>query len=186
MVVPAQRQIATTPPEPPAAKIQAQPAQAAPPTPANRDNRSDAATAAAPAAPAASVASVAAPMLQKSAREAFAAVEIASPNSSRRWRLVPAGVEFSTDQGASWIPVRANPTETLTNGISPSGTICWLFGKAGVVLVTADGSIFAKVDLPVRVDVVAMTAADARSATATTADGRTFRTDDSGRNWRQN
>jgi hypothetical protein len=125
-------------------------------------------------------------MLQKSARLAFATIEIVSPNSTRRWRIVPAGVEFSTDQGATWIPVRAVATETLTHGVSPSGTICWLIGKDGVVLVTADGSIFAKVDLPVRVDVASITAADARSATVTTVDGRTFRTDDSGRNWRQN
>ena len=73
-----------------------------------------------------------------------------------------------------------------SNGVSPSGTICWFIGKDGVVLVTAEGSIFAKVDLPVRVDVASITATDARSATVTTVDGRTFRTDDSGRNWRQN
>jgi photosystem II stability/assembly factor-like uncharacterized protein len=45
---------------------------------------------------------------------------------------------------------------------------------------------FAKVDLPVRADVASISATDARSAVATTADGRTFHTDDSGRNWRQN
>ena len=125
-------------------------------------------------------------MLQKNARLASTPAEIVSPNSTRSCRIVPAGIEFSTDQGASWIPVRANPNETLTHGVSPSGTICWLIGRNGVVLVTADGSIFAKVDLPVRVDVASITATDARSATVTTVDGRTFRTDDSGRNWRQN
>jgi hypothetical protein len=145
--------------------------------------------ASADAAAAAPAAAAPAPnaMLQKSgARLAFNPIEIVSPDSTRRWRIVPGGIEFSTDQGASWIPVRANATETLTHGVSPSGTICWFIGKDGVVLVTADGSIFAKVDLPVRVDVASITAADARSATVTTADGRTFRTDDSGRNWRQN
>jgi hypothetical protein len=139
-----------------------------------------------PALPASPAPPAANAMLQKSARLAVAPIEIASPNSTRRWRIVPAGVEFSTDQGASWIPVRANPTETLTNGVSPSGTICWLIGKDGLVLVTADGSVFAKVQLPVRVDVASINATDARSATVTTVDGRTFRTDDSGRNWRQN
>jgi hypothetical protein len=143
----------------------------------------DAAVGAAPAPPASPAPSA---MLQKSARPAFAPIEISSPNSTRRWRIVPAGVEFSTDQGASWIPVRANPTETLTNGVSPSGSICWLIGKDGLVLVTADGMVFAKVVLPVRVDVASITATDARSATVTTVDGRSFRTDDSGRNWRQN
>jgi len=139
----------------------------------------DAVAGASPAAPAAAT-------LQKSARLAFNPIEIVSPNSTRRWRIVPGGIEFSTDQGASWIPVRSNATETLTHGVSPSGTICWFIGKDGVVLVTADGSIFAKVDLPVRLDVASINATDARSATVTTADGRTFRTDDSGRTWRQN
>jgi photosystem II stability/assembly factor-like uncharacterized protein len=82
--------------------------------------------------------------------------------------------------------VRANPTETVTHGVSPSGTICWFIGKDGLVLVTTEGTIFARVDLPVRVDVASIVATDARSATVTTVDGRTFHTDDSGRNWRQN
>ena len=96
------------------------------------------------------------------------------------------GVEYSIDRGVNWVPVRAVGTEVLTGGIAPSGSICWLIGKAGVVLVTVDGIAFAKVDLPVRVDVLSIKATDARSATVTIADGRTFHTDDSGRNWRQN
>jgi hypothetical protein len=125
-------------------------------------------------------------LMQERANLAFAPIEIASPNSTRRWRIVSGGIEFSTDAGASWMPVRAVPTESLTGGVSPSGTIAWFIGKAGLVLVTADGSIFARVDLPVRVDVTSIAATDARSATVTIADGRAFRTDDSGRTWRQN
>jgi hypothetical protein len=170
--------------------------QAAAPTERNKEEAgklaaeqrvSPAASADADAAPTPAAAPAQNATLQKSAaRLAFNPIEIVSPNSTRRWRIVPGGIEFSTDQGASWIPVRSNATETLTHGVSPSGTICWFIGKDGVVLVTADGSIFAKVDLPVRVDVASINATDARSATVTTADGRTFRTDDSGRTWRQN
>jgi hypothetical protein len=137
------------------------------------------APAAAPLAPAA-----ASPALQK--RAAVPPVELSSPDGVRRWRAVETGIEYSVERGASWIPVRAVGTETITGGKAVSGSICWLIGRAGVVLITVDGMTFAKVDLPVRVDVTSIAAKDARSAVVTTADGRTFLTDDSGRNWRQN
>ena len=54
-----------------------------------------------------------------------------------------------------------------------------------MVMLTADGITFTEVPLPERVDLTAITATDARTATVTTADGRRFRTDDSGRTWRQ-
>lgn len=137
-------------------------------------------------APFAPTAPAAAGALQMRARAPVAPVEIASADGLRRWRVVATGVEYSMDRGATWVPVRAVGTEIITGGVAVSGSICWLIGKAGVVLVTVDGMTFAKVDLPVRVDVASITATDARSAVATTADGRTFRTGDSGRNWRQN
>ena len=143
------------------------------------------ATAAAPPA-AAPPAAPALGALQKSARAVSGPVEIASPDSVRRWRVIATGVEYSVDRGVSWVPVRAVGTEVLTGGIAPAGSVCWLIGRAGVVLVTVDGMTFAKVDLPARIDVVSITASDARSATVTVADGRTFHTADSGRNWRQN
>lgn len=145
----------------------------------------DAATAAPP--PAAARVAPAAPagaMLQK--RLEAAPVEIVAPDAIRRWRAVATGIEYSADRGVTWIPVRAVGTEVITGGKAVSGTICWLIGRAGAVLITVDGMTFAKVDLPVRVDVASIAATDARSAVVTTADGRTFRTDDSGRNWHQN
>ena len=148
------------------------------------DAAAPAATATAPPAPAPALSGAGA--LQKSARPAAAPLEIVSSDPQRRWRVVATGIEYSTDRGASWIPVRAIGTEVITGGMAPSGSICWLIGRAGAVLITVDGMIFAKVDLPVRVDVASIAATDARSAVVVTADGRTFRTDDSGRNWRQN
>jgi hypothetical protein len=150
-----------------------------------------AADAAAPARPAATepFAPPAAPAVgsvQKNARASVTPVEIISNDGLRRWRAVPTGIEYSTDRGVTWVPVRAIGTETITGGVAVSGSICWLIGKAGAVLVTVDGMTFAKVDLPVRADVASISATDARSAVATTVDGRTFRTDDSGRNWHQN
>jgi photosystem II stability/assembly factor-like uncharacterized protein len=52
-------------------------------------------------------------------------------------------------------------------------------------MLTSDGITFTEVPLPVRVDPTAIAATDAQSATVTTADGRQYRTDDSGRTWRQ-
>ena len=54
-----------------------------------------------------------------------------------------------------------------------------------MVMLAADGVTFTEVPLPEPLDLTAITATDARVATVTTADGRTFRTDDSGRTWRQ-
>jgi photosystem II stability/assembly factor-like uncharacterized protein len=144
----------------------------------------DAITPAAPAAAPLEAAAPASAALQK--RVAVVPVELVSPDGARRWRAVETGIEYSIDRGASWIPVRAVGTEKITGGKAVSGSICWLIGRAGVVLITVDGMTFAKVDLPVRVDVTSITATDARSAVVTTADGRTFQTVDSGRHWRQN
>ena len=138
------------------------------------------------AAPPPGAAAPAVPELQKRARAASAPVEIVSPDPSRRWRIVNGAVERSEDGGASWIAVRQPAGDSITGGTSPAPTICWLIGSGGLVLVAADGSTFARVSLPERVDLTAVTASDARTAVVTAADGRRFRTDDSGRNWRRN
>jgi hypothetical protein len=126
------------------------------------------------------------PALQKGARLASAPLEIVSPDPLSRWRVVATGIERSEDGGLSWIPIRPPTGDVLTGGMSTARNIAWMIGRAGVVLVTVDGSTFARVDLPERVDITSIAALDARSASVTTVDGRTFRTGDSGRNWRQN
>lgn len=123
--------------------------------------------------------------LQKSARLAFAAIEIVSPNPASRWRIFGAALERSENSGTTWTPLLA-VGDSVTGGTAPAAAICWLIGRAGLVMVTADGVTFARVPLPERVDVTSITATDARAATVTTADGRRFTTNDSGRNWRQN
>ena len=141
-----------------------------------------------PAAPpaAAEAASEPAVSLQKSARFAAAPLEVVSPDPSRRWRVVATGVERSEDAGVTWIPVRAPNNEVITGATAVSRDICWFFGRMGLVLITVDGSTFARVDLRERIDITSLTASDARTATVTAADGRRFRTDDSGRTWRPN
>ena len=142
--------------------------------------------AAAPAPAAAPASAPAAAELQKSARLAVAPVEIASPDPSSRWRIVNGAVERSQDGGASWIATRLQAGDSITGGTAPARSICWLIGPGGLVMVTADGLTFARVPLPERVDLTAVTATDALTAVVTTVDGRRFRTDDAGRTWRQN
>lgn len=145
-----------------------------------------AAAGAQPPRPPAAASSAAAPMLQRSAPLGVAAFEIATPNPAIRWRVVAGTIERSEDAGASWVPIRPPAGEVITGGTAPTASICWFIGPNGLVMVTADGQAFARVPLPERVDLTGITAVDARSATVTTADGRRFTTNDSGRTWRQN
>jgi photosystem II stability/assembly factor-like uncharacterized protein len=71
----------------------------------------------------------------------------------------------------------------LTTGSSPSRDICWIVGRAGVVLLTTDGATWQRRPIPETVDLTVVRAVDARSATVTTADGRQFVTADGGVTW---
>lgn len=118
------------------------------------------------AAPAATPApAAAAPMLQRAERFAQAA-EVVAPDGSRRWRFA----EYGPD---------------VTGGSAVSSTVCWLIGRGGLVMLSTNGTTFDHVNLPDRVDVISISAADARSAIVTTTDGRRFETADGGRSWRQ-
>ena len=138
----------------------------------------------APAAPAAAPAE-GARLGATELRKQVAPLEFVSPDPNRRWRAITAGtIEFSQDGGRTWIPVRLNAGEVVTGGASPAPLVCWIVGRAGLVLLATDGTNFTPLPFPERVDLVSVTAADARRATVTTADGRTFQTSDNGRNWR--
>ena len=99
--------------------------------------------------------------------------------------MAALGIERSEDGGRTWTLVLLLDGPAITTGTSPARTVVWLGGRAGVVLVTNDGSTFARVDLPEAVDIASIAANDARTATVTTVDGRRFQTGDSGRTWRQ-
>jgi hypothetical protein len=134
-------------------------------------------------APAALAAPAASPpaALERAARQSVPQLEIVSPTPSSRWRITGSLIE-RTEDGVNWTPVHQLPG--ITGGTSPSTSVVWLIGRSGVVLVSTDGAIFARVDVPAQVDLVSITAPDARSATVTAADGRVFQTTDSGRTWR--
>ena len=111
-------------------------------------------------------------------------LELVSPDARFRWRIAANTVEHTQDGGRNWIPVRLTVNETITGGSAPAPLVCWLIGQRGLVLLATDGTNFTPLPFPERVDLTSVTATDARRATVTAADGRTFSTQDSGRNWR--
>ena len=180
-------------------------AVAAPAAPVSEADRADpkaapeqsvALAAPAPAAPTVGRAAAATPTaeapraraLRQANAQGFAAVvaqlEVVSPDSMTRWRVIGAGqVERSTNGGAQWQPAALPESATLTGGSSPAPSICWLVGRAGAIYVTTDGLRFIRVPSPDRTDFVSIRALDGRRATVVTIDGRTFRTDDQGATW---
>jgi photosystem II stability/assembly factor-like uncharacterized protein len=116
--------------------------------------------------------------------DARAVVDIMSPDPMSRWRIAGGrSVERSSDGGATWQAQQAGATSDLVTGSSPSPTVCWLVGRAGLVLLTIDGRQWRPVAFPVPADLSAVRATDASTAVITTSDGRTFRTSDAGQTW---
>ncbi len=109
---------------------------------------------------------------------------IVSSNPSTRFRVLRGGgVQRSADAGATWRTEVTGTTETLTAGSSPSPSVCWLVGPAGMVLLSTDGRSWRRLAFPEAFDLRSVDATDEESATVTTADGRAFVTTDAGRTW---
>ncbi|HEX3702197.1 MAG TPA: YCF48-related protein, partial [Vicinamibacterales bacterium] len=109
---------------------------------------------------------------------------IVSPNPASQWRVVDGGaVQRTTDGGATWETQQTGVTEAVAAGASPSALVCWLAGPHGIVLLSVDGRTWRRVAFPEDVPLVTVTAADARNATVTTTDGKTFVTTDAGETW---
>ena len=152
-----------------------------------------ASSAAAMPAPAASAAAAAPPALaEKSANLARSVtraqtadleIEIVSPDPSVRWRIAGSVVQRSTNGGARWEAVSTGVASQLTAGAAPSASVCWLVGRGGVVLLSTDGRSWRRVAFPETTDLSAVRATDARAASVSTADGRTFSTTDGGATW---
>lgn len=117
-------------------------------------------------------------------RKQGASLEFASPDGSHRWRLIPGAVEFSQDGGKSWVPATVSAGGSLVAGSAPLARVCWIVGRRGLVLLTTDGTNFTRLPFPEATDLAAVAATSAGTAIVTTVDGRTFRTDDRGQNWR--
>jgi len=121
---------------------------------------------------------------------AAGSVDIQSPDPNYRWRiLAPAGVQRSIDGGMTWAVVdpfattRVAAPVALTAGFSPSRDTCWIVGRAGLVLLSTDGTTWQRRALPEQADLNGVRASDAQHAIVTTADSRQFVTTDGGVTW---
>ena len=113
-----------------------------------------------------------------------AGLTIIAIDGAARWRRAGPRIEFAprADAGFTAVTLPA-PADAIAAGSSPGGTVCWLAGRDGLVLVTTDGVRFARVSAPASTSFVGVMATDARTATVTAADGRRFRTTDGGATW---
>jgi putative zinc finger protein len=121
------------------------------------------------------------------------AVEIVSPDPNYRWRILPpSAIQRSTDGGTTWASVDPLRTATpaaggaatmLTAGSSPSRDVCWIVGRAGLVLLSTNGATWQRRPFPENVDLTGIRASSATNAAVTTADGRQFATSDGGATW---
>jgi len=116
-------------------------------------------------------------------RAETAGVETVSPDPNVRGRIAGSSVQRSTNRGASWDVTPTGLATELTAGAAPSASVCWLIGRAGVVLLSIDGVSWQRVPFPEATDLSAIRARDAQSASVSTADGRTFSTTNGGIAW---
>ena len=119
------------------------------------------------------------------ARDAAAKSEPVASNVTR-WRIHSDNrVERSRDAGLNWQGALIEVgLPAITTGVAPSTNVCWLIGRAGLVLVTSDALTFRRVAAPANIDLRFVQATDALSATVTAADGRRFTTADGGLTWK--
>jgi hypothetical protein len=148
-----------------------------------------------PAAADARLADAAAPMELQSLGERVAMSRVAAdlrelvlpaPDGLVLWRTSGRGnVQRSSDRGATWHSQATGSTAPVLAGSAPSSSVCWLVGRAGAIVKSTDGRSWQVVAFPERVDLIAISAADDRTATVTTVDGRRFSTTDGGTSWKQ-
>jgi hypothetical protein len=138
------------------------------------------ATAAAPSQPSANVLE---PARAFGRRAESVNIDVVSPVPMVRWRLAGSTVQRSTDGGAKWETQSTGTEAELTAGAAPSAVVCWVVGRGGVVLLSIDGRSWRRLAFPEMTDLSAVRARDARAASVSTADGRTFSTTDAGATW---
>ena len=109
-------------------------------------------------------------------------LEASAPDGTSRWRFGPgAAVSRSVDGGRTWEP--GTTPAGVTAASCPAPTTCWAVGRAGVVLVTADGISWRRAPFADASDLVAVAAESATVATVTTATGARYTTGDGGHTW---
>ncbi len=111
---------------------------------------------------------------------------IPAPGGNVIWRVGKDGlIEQSTNAGAVWLQQNSGVTVTLDSGSAPSEAVCWVFGRAGTILLTVDGGgHWTKIISPIAGDIGGLLAADAQHATIWDAGKKNnFVTADGGITW---
>lgn len=98
------------------------------------------------------------------------------------WRISGSLIERSGDGGAVWAPEfrAANP---VSAGVVATDDTVWLVGAGGLVLQRRSTAAWRVVPPPAMDDLVSASDASATSVTVRTANGRQFRTTNSGATW---
>ncbi len=111
-------------------------------------------------------------------------IVITTPDASKSWRIADSGaIEFSNDAGLTWLTQHPSPAGAVVAGFAPSTNVCWVVGRAGLVLRTVNGSDWRQVAAPTSQDLTAVHALDAKHATVTAADGTLYVTKNGGKSW---
>lgn len=110
-------------------------------------------------------------------------IEVASPDPLAKWRFASGVVERSADSGVTWTRESTGTTSPIVAGSSPSPSVCWLVGRAGVVLRFTTARGWQRIDVPGAPDLAAVEAKDAENATVTLANGRRLTTTNGGGAW---
>lgn len=116
---------------------------------------------------------------------AVAPVVVAPADGSVQWRaLSDRIVQHSADKGLSWATqYTLDDKSSITAGSSPTPLVAWFVGRGGLVIATIDGRTWRRIAFPEPIDLVSVLAIDARTATVTTADRRSFTTTNGGASW---
>ena len=120
-------------------------------------------------------------LLARPAPPPGSSIQVLSPNRAVQWRVTGDLVERTTDGGSTWST--AGALGSITSGSAPSAQVCWLAGRGGLVVRTTDGVNWSRLPFPETVDLVAVGAVSAQTATVTAADGRVFATANGGQYW---
>jgi hypothetical protein len=115
-----------------------------------------------------------------------------APQGTAVWRAgLHGNIERSIDAGKTWVTQVSPSQEDWLAGAAVSDSVCWLVGRHGAIARTSDGEHWQLVSPPPLAtvqragltDFEAIAAADAKTATITSADGRKFSTIDGGNTW---
>jgi Putative zinc-finger len=109
---------------------------------------------------------------------------IAAPDSSITWTIHTNHVQYTENGQAAPVQDFLPTNSAIAAGSAPGGKTCWLVGSGGAVVRTIDARNWLAATPPTSADLTAITAQNARAATVTAADGKTYSTTDAGATWK--